>query len=400
MAQLTHPSIVTVYDVGTVGEQVFISMELVEGASLRRWLEEPRSWREVLAVFLQAGRGLAAAHAARLIHRDFKPDNVLIGSDGRARVADFGLARGLAAPAEPAAPVAGVDRAVGLSTPLTRAGDLLGTPAYMAPEQLAGGDTDERTDQFGFCVAFYEALYGEMPFAASTLSEQRSAIAAGQVRPAPLKSAVPEWLRARVLRGLAARPQDRFPSLAALLDALPADPDSDATLSSRGRAAITAIFAAVCFGVMLWQRFSSPDGTVFGTRAFIAFGVGMAPVVAFSLMVWRKTLLQTRIARQIIASTLTIYYVSLLASYLGYRAHSSVEDVVVINQLWSACCFFLLGLTLARLFLWMGAATLFATGVALGLPAHAATISQLTLIVLLLIPAFARAKIFIRTGHL
>ncbi len=153
MAKISHPNVLGVFDVGTVGDQVYISMELVAGASLRGWLDaRPRSIAEIVEAFVAAGRGLVAAHAAGVVHRDFKPDNVLVGADGRIRVTDFGLAQEL-----------GDD------------GPLGGTPAYMAPEQFAGGTVDGRTDQFSFCVTLYEALYGQRPFAGTTYDEVAAA---------------------------------------------------------------------------------------------------------------------------------------------------------------------------------------------------------------------------------
>ncbi|MCA9693542.1 MAG: serine/threonine protein kinase, partial [Myxococcales bacterium] len=154
MARLSHPNVITVHDVGTARGHVFVAMEYVEGGTLGTWLEEQeRGWRAVLDVFLAAGRGLAAAHEAGLVHRDFKPDNVLLERDGRVRVADFGLARyGLgAAPTHPPAPAeAPTDMTrtgVSLNTKLTITGATVGTPAYMAPEQLGGVDVDARADQ-------------------------------------------------------------------------------------------------------------------------------------------------------------------------------------------------------------------------------------------------------------
>jgi serine/threonine protein kinase len=172
-AKLTHENIIVVYDVGVLpGDQLFVAMELVEGRTLRQWLaDEKRGWREVLAVLASAGRGLAAAHASGLVHRDFKPDNVLVGSDGRVRVTDFGLARSASA----ATPLPD-----DVTTPLTVTGALVGTPAYMAPEQLRGEHADARSDLFGFCVSLYEALSGERPFAGSTIAQLTQAIVDGE----------------------------------------------------------------------------------------------------------------------------------------------------------------------------------------------------------------------------
>lgn len=210
MARVSHPNVVPVYDVGTFRGQVFLAMELVDAQTLRQWLKEaPRPWRQVRDVLLQAGRGLAAAHAAGIIHGDVKPENILVGKDGRVRVTDFGLAR-------TATVTQGDDGSPRLSG---------GTPAYMAPEQfLHEGYADALTDQFSFCAALHEALYGERPFAGETVEQLREEVTAGRVRPSPRGTGVPPWLRRVTLRGLSTRPEERHPSLAALLAALQADP--------------------------------------------------------------------------------------------------------------------------------------------------------------------------------
>jgi len=237
LAKLSHPGVIAVYDVGTHREQVFVAMEFVEGVTLRRWLEdEPRSWREVVDVFRRAGEGLAAAHAAGIVHRDFKPDNVLIDRHGRVRVGDFGLAlvdrddesaitasSPGAAPDAPPAPEAEAPSGASLDATLTATGIVLGTPAYMAPEQHAGArDIDARADQFAFCVALYEGLYGERPFAGASELALYEQIAAGNVREPPRGRGprAPAWLRAVVVRGLAFEPSGRHASMQALLDEL------------------------------------------------------------------------------------------------------------------------------------------------------------------------------------
>ncbi|AKJ05408.1 serine/threonine protein kinase [Archangium gephyra] len=205
LARLSHPHVVAVFDVGTRGEQVFIAMEWVDGVTLRQWLaERPRDWREVLEVLRRAGEGLAAAHATGLIHRDFKPDNVLVGRDGRVRVSDFGLARPV--DTEPAPPGA----ATGQGTELTRSGPLAGSPAYMAPEQLKGSAASALSDQFSFCVTLHEALFGERPFAATSLGQASSAVGRN----------IPGSVRQVLQRGLQVEPGARYPSMAALLEAL------------------------------------------------------------------------------------------------------------------------------------------------------------------------------------
>ncbi|HSD87248.1 MAG TPA: serine/threonine-protein kinase, partial [Kofleriaceae bacterium] len=231
MARLSHPNVVAIYDVGVYRKRVFFAMELVVGDTVRRWLKQaPRSWREVLAVFRGAGRGLAAAHAAGIVHRDFKLDNVLVDGDGRARVTDFGLARAVDESGEAEPPS---DDAVSpsLEAPLTQTGAVVGTPAYMAPEQRTPSTpADARADEFSFCVSLYEALYGERPFDPD-----------GNVRPAPTGRRVPAWIRRILLRGLANDPAERWPSMSGLLDALDRDPRVRRVRIAIASAAVVAI---------------------------------------------------------------------------------------------------------------------------------------------------------------
>ncbi|APR82860.1 Serine/threonine kinase PKN8 [Minicystis rosea] len=222
MALLSHPNVITVHDAGSFADEVFVAMELVTGGTLASHLAaKRRPVREILDLFARAGAGLAAAHAAGIVHRDFKPENVLIGDDGRVRVTDFGLARRVE-DAEP--PRAEGERADADGAYTTIAGTRLGTPAYMAPEQHEGRAADARSDQFAFSVALYEALYGERPFAGATMMELARAARAGTVREAPSGARVPTWIRRVLLRGLRAAPDERFPSMSALLEALGRDP--------------------------------------------------------------------------------------------------------------------------------------------------------------------------------
>lgn len=212
LAKLSHPHVVPVYDVGEHGGAVYMAMELVEGQTLRAWLAAPRTWREVLAVLASAGRGLEAAHAAGVVHRDFKPSNVMIGSEGRVRVVDFGLARASATP------VVSSEEMAALDVDLT-GGSVMGTLHYMAPEQHEGRPLDARADVFSFCVTLHEALWGARPFEGATYTEVRGAIGEHRiVRPAGVR--LPGKLRRLVDRGLADAPADRFDSMSELLDAL------------------------------------------------------------------------------------------------------------------------------------------------------------------------------------
>jgi len=226
MARVQHPNVIVVYDVGTFADGVFVAMELVDGTTLDGWLEARHpDWRAIVDVFVKAGSGLAAAHAVGMVHRDFKPANVLIGSDGRVRVVDFGLARSTGD--EPPVPVEAEfspERTPSQLGEVTRTGALVGTPSYMSLEQLHGAPIDARSDQFSFSVALYRALFGERPFAGDSTAALAAEIASGRVRPPPKSTRVPGWLHKVVLRGLSARSEDRWPTMDAMLAALQHDP--------------------------------------------------------------------------------------------------------------------------------------------------------------------------------
>lgn len=223
MAQVAHPNVTAIYDVGMLGDQVFIAMEFVQGKTLEGWLSEWKgTWRDVLDVMIAAGRGLSAAHAAGLVHRDFKPENVLVGEDGRVRVTDFGLARLTEVEAQGRLPGEGVGAANGgawLSSRLTHAGAVVGTPLYMAPEQYLAKSPDARSDQFSFCTTLYYALYGARPFDPRELSAGR-----GAIQPPPRQPRVPTWIKQALMRGLSLRPEQRFGSMKELLDRLSRPP--------------------------------------------------------------------------------------------------------------------------------------------------------------------------------
>ncbi len=261
IAALSHPNIVAVFDVGTTDAGLFIAMELVEGKSLRAWMaaaraREPFDWREVVATFMGAGRGLAAAHARGLVHRDFKPDNAMVASDGTVKVLDFGLARATQGESTDDSDRSNRDRDELLSpghdamgSPLTASGHVVGTPAYMAPEQHAGAEVGPAADQFALCVALHEALYGTRPFVGKRPLELASDKRHGRFTPRPADDTVPDRVYRAVLRGLAANPRARWPSVDALLDALlattkPPKARVRATTAAVGAAAIAALAVA------------------------------------------------------------------------------------------------------------------------------------------------------------
>ncbi len=388
IARLSDPNVVTVFDVGAFGDRVFLAMEFVDGNTLGYWLQAempPPSWREILAKFMAAGRGLACAHRAGVIHRDFKADNVMVARDGGVRVMDFGLARAID-PVSPGAPVSdgarssgerprqsgglagrlamdgsspqlpagpasstpapasppgtgtgvtprpalpGTPRPAGtggtggtggiggagsagtgaiaapgrqsraaenvtrvmsrtgasssdpamsassaLDSPLTLSGSMMGTPAYMAPEQFRGGRIDARADQFSFCVALYEALYGKRPFEGRSIDELTRNVLAGRVRGAPANTRVPRWIRRILLRGLRVEPAERHASMGALLEALGHDP---ARTRQRWLSATAVVGVVATLGVGLVRAQREQRTRCLGSDAKLA-GVWELPV--------------------------------------------------------------------------------------------------------------------------
>ncbi len=278
LARLSHANVVTVFDAGDVGDETFVAMELISGKSLRHWVQTTRTWREILRVMLAAGRGLAAAHAAGIIHRDVKPDNIVISDADVVKLVDFGLARDLGDRSLDS------DSGDGLPTPtsidsgalrpleeITQLGHVVGTPAYMAPELRARrGDADQASDQFSFCASLYEALYGQRPFHVSrkqaldpgeqlTIADRPGAPLRTLAAQPPRDADVPRWLADVVARGLAADARHRYPSVDALLRALDRDPERTRRRVALGAAATVTIVGATA--AVTWALAPSPAHT-------------------------------------------------------------------------------------------------------------------------------------------
>jgi hypothetical protein len=225
MARLRHPNVVTVYDVGTTAGQIFLAMEFVHGLTLSKWIgAKPRAWTEVRDAMSQAGRGLAHAHEANIVHRDFKPQNVIVGSDGRVAVLDFGLARAVEQGEGTSHEPLETEGATSLlDQEMTDAGVVMGTPSYMAPELFDGRGGSALTDQFAFCVTLYEMLHGERPFRSASLGEHLHKVREGKVPPFRPNRDVPMWLHRVAVRGLSPQPEVRFANMQSLIEAMHLD---------------------------------------------------------------------------------------------------------------------------------------------------------------------------------
>lgn len=281
LAQLSHPNVVTVHDVGTFADEVFIAMELVEGEELKSWLKRTSpSVPEIIEAYLGAARGLHAAHRAGLVHRDFKPHNVVRGRDGRVRVIDFGLARaheGTSPDPQTASVASRTSNELDISDSgeslsgvssgpshlhmaLTRVGAIMGTPRYMSPEQHAGAEASPASDQFSFCVALFEALTGQPPFAGKDQRTIWRAMRHGEM--APIPSHVPRWVRRLLRRGLSLDPAMRFADMGEIIQEL--------TIDRRARRVWAGVAAAMCLmataTVVLSQRDTPLEQCVAGAQ--------------------------------------------------------------------------------------------------------------------------------------
>ncbi len=260
LAKLRHPNVVTVHDVGSHQGEVFMTMDLVDGSTLRQWLQAPRTSTEIVQVCLAAGRGLAAVHDAGMVHRDFKPDNVLVATDGHPLVADFGVAR---VRGQASADLAAASGVLGASTSMTRTGALIGTPAYMAPEQLEGQPADARSDQFAFAVTACEALTGTRPFPGETPLSLLESMEASRSDRGPVVAGLPRVLRSALTRALAHRPEDRFASMAELLDAI-----EQALRHARQRRLALGALGAIGLGAAAtWTLVPEPEAAPFRCEA-------------------------------------------------------------------------------------------------------------------------------------
>ncbi|WP_437686630.1 serine/threonine-protein kinase [Sorangium sp. So ce176] len=344
MARLSHPNVVPIYEIGEHGRGVFVAMEFVDGRTLRDLSREPpRAWEAVLAAGIEAGRGLAAAHREGLVHRDVKPDNILIGKDGRARIADFGLARPqheadwlLAGGRSAGVPGSGSLRGGGsLHAPLTAGSAFMGTPAYMAPEQAERVPATSRSDQWSFCATLYEALYGELPFEGEDLHARLDRARRDLLRLATPGSKVPLWVRDALARGLRARPEERWPTLDDLLDflaeQLAKSSDIDLTVSRRERIRFGLAIGAV--GVVMATVGVGRFVPVVHPAHLLGMGCLTALLGLSLLRAFRRPLSRNAVNRRIVHVVKMMFGAMLLHRALAVITDEPVERALATNLL-------------------------------------------------------------------
>jgi serine/threonine protein kinase len=395
LARLSHPNVVPIYDVGIIDGEVFIVMEFVVGQTLRAWSHE-RPWHDVLPMYLQVARGLAAAHAVGLVHRDVKPDNVVVGQDGRPRVLDFGLVRdGDFDPGVEDAAGAGPQPAAdggALREDLTATNAIMGTPAYMAPEQAANASIGPAADQFSFCVALYEALYGHLPFPeremSARLAELRAARALGvadavQVsHPEPLapppRSPVPDAFWPILRRGLAAEPAERWPSMDALLEELSGHLTGfDQSLAEPGVQrfpqivfAVLAVTVALLLGSAAYLGSLDGEGewltVLLATIMHTALTLVCVALLVYSRARWKRVKqLHRLIAPYALCATGAVVHdlVSLLVGRTFYQTILAIMPMFIL-------VFVFASLAYARWLAWVAALFAAAFGLVLAVPEH------------------------------
>ncbi|MDI1445357.1 serine/threonine-protein kinase [Polyangium sp. 6x1] len=334
LARLSHPNVVALYEVGVFGGRVYLAMEYVDGVTLRDWQDAPgRTQDEIVACYAQAARGLRAAHEAGIVHRDFKPQNAIVGKDGRVRILDFGIAFAGAGEAsatrDPAVKPAPIPQG---DAKLTETGALVGTPAYMSPEQILRDPVDARSDQWSFCVALYEALYRVHPFG-TEWTKLFGNVLEGRVAPPPERDIHSPRLHAALLRGLSTNPADRFADMNGLIEVLEQDPTTDPAAQGRSR----LVFAlATTTMVVIWsgRRFfhagptpapPPPKLVMMALCVLGVFGVGVA--------VFRKTLLRNQFHRTMVG-TLGVLLAGVLASRSMGLLHGEPTDLLMRREVY------------------------------------------------------------------
>lgn len=374
LARLAHPNVVTVYEVGEVDGDVFVVMEHIEGKTLADWqAEAPRSAHEIIEVYLMAGRGLSAVHAAGMMHRDFKPMNVMIDKAGRVRIVDFGLAhaRGTVIPAE------GERKSSSrvLESPLTEDGGIVGTPAYMSPEQFMGEPLDARTDQFSYCVSLYQSLYGAHPFRSEKPGAVIVPALAGHAKPPPSRNDVPERIAGALLRGLSRDPALRYETMDALLEILGKEPAPDPSQQGKER----RIFILITLGTFVASLLKYglvPAKSVGIWEQLLFTTVAVLAVIGSGIYAFRNTLVRNPFHRSRMLVLLNVGLVVTLSRIIGsIRAEApttiAVRDLFLtlmslsVAVIWLTPRLWYLWLAIALAFLGIWGVTFFPEHIAL-----------------------------------
>jgi serine/threonine protein kinase len=389
MARVSHPNVLHVYDVGELGSQIFIAMEFIDGVTLSTWQSEaPRTWQEILSVYLQAGRGLSAAHQAALVHRDFKPDNVLIDRRGIVRVGDFGLARLQGDPeavhAEARAANTTAISQPALRSPLSQTGTLSGTPGYMSPEQFRCQPADSRSDQFSFCVALFEALFGLRPFLGDSLDEMFQTVTTGKRQEIPPATPVPIEIQHAILRGLSVDPSQRFASMDQLLDALDVDAERDPAGAKKGRIFLSSLLVVpTTLSIVLILTGTIPSH--FTLANLTGLMVLVLALFSVGMLVFRRSLLANEFHRGLTHLAFWGVLSILGTRWVAWRSGIPVEKYVPVDLM----LFFGLTTTIALHYLprfWLLAPCLLAASfTALLWPAHS---FQIAILCYTIVPLF------------
>jgi len=348
MARISHPNVVQIFEVGEHEGQLFVAMEYIEGVTLTRWLaEESSSWFEIIDVFIRVGQGLQAAHEVGVVHRDFKPDNVMIqpasaggGRPLRVKILDFGLATvdrdGMPNAGEP------LPRNGESSPRLTRAGGRLGTPLYMSPEHILGNDIDARSDQFSFAVALYEALYGQRPFEGGSVEEVLQAVLAGKLRRPPKTTAVPAWALETLTRALAIDPAERWGSMVELLAVLAdhpertVDPELDRTVALRQRLwmlSVIAIGGLGLLGTLVLLRINASPGWLedYALWSKVLFSSSTCVALLATKHVFEKNHYNQRVFTMLMTLGLAILATSICARTIGLSAEQTDRFALIVS---------------------------------------------------------------------
>ncbi len=325
LARLSHPNVVAIHEVGQVEDNVFVVMEHIDGITLHEWQDDPsRTVGEILDAYAQAGRGLAAVHAAGMVHRDFKPHNAMIDREGRVRLLDFGLAHARGVVSSGKADESRVPDA--LASQLTAEGAISGTPAYMSPEQFAGNAMDARSDQFSFCVALYEALYKKLPAPEGASTQMFPGLSQQLAKP-PQRDDIPARIAELLMRGLSWDENARFPDMNALLERLETDPDDDRSKNSRQRIYFGLLLLSVLGAWMLVPQEYFNNGTILS--AMLIPSLTLTFVAVAGAIIFRRTLFDNPFHRQRIILVLMIGLMFNASRIVGITHHESMAAVAL-----------------------------------------------------------------------